>query len=467
MYIQYSLLIFDSKGELSMNFGEYFRGIMSKYDITLTDLANASGVKSKNELYRLIENKYSYEKTSSLVNKICNVFSFTDLEKNMLLRLMEELKTPYSVRCANEILAELFVCDKRCEDIKFKPFTDFIERNKKHEMTVFLGTLSVPQTEMMYKALSACGGEKLHVNHILSFNASDETVAERLYTIVRLFQFDCYNFYEDSGHRIDESFAFSVNDDSVTLAIFDKGSFLESTISFELTAYFMKKYDDVLKRPLKENKGKIGDYIELMSFSSVVDVNDIYSTYGMQCVGDIPYDICCSLFEDANYFGFPKEHPYVAQLDKVMYDRAETRKASGCTKHYFLAEKYVRDFLTCGKVIDYLECLRPLSPDERVKMLERFWKHEGGARFSGRFFKEEYSPILTEFVYIENVGIYISSSGNGYDKLHAQTIISHPKAMKVVKNFTSRFWNECTLSEKESIDKLKGMINEYFNWCEL
>ena len=129
MYIQYNLLIFNSKGELSMNFGEYFRGIMSKYDITLTDLANASGVKSKNELYRLIENKYSYEKTNELTKKILSVVEVSDGEKNKLYNLMNECKIKYSERKANHILSKLYLKDGEKTGIGFNLFLDFIKEN--------------------------------------------------------------------------------------------------------------------------------------------------------------------------------------------------------------------------------------------------------------------------------------------------------------------------------------------------
>ena len=144
-----------------------------------------------------------------------------------------------------------------------------------------------------------------------------------------------------------------------------------------------------------------------------------------------------------------------------MKKRSEQRQNSKSVKRYFLSEKLVEEFLESGKVPDFMPELRPLEKCERVKMLERFLKYDGGVKFWGRFFRNEYTTIDVETVYIENMGIYVSNSPRGYDKHHAQAIITHPKAVRVFKSFAERFWESGTVPDEESRARLEAMCERF------
>ena len=56
-----------------MTFGEYLHKLIKDKHINLSNLAANAGIKSKNEIYRLFDNKYSYEKTKKLTDQILSV----------------------------------------------------------------------------------------------------------------------------------------------------------------------------------------------------------------------------------------------------------------------------------------------------------------------------------------------------------------------------------------------------------
>lgn len=43
-----------------MDFGSYFRSLLNEKKVSIAELADKLNIKSKNEIYRLLQNKYSY-----------------------------------------------------------------------------------------------------------------------------------------------------------------------------------------------------------------------------------------------------------------------------------------------------------------------------------------------------------------------------------------------------------------------
>ena len=112
-----------------MDFGNYFRELLNEKKVGVAELADKLKIKSKNEIYRLFQNKYSYEKTNELTKKILSVVEVSDGEKNKLYNLMNECKIKYSERKANHILSKLYLKDGEKTGFGFNLFLDFIKEN--------------------------------------------------------------------------------------------------------------------------------------------------------------------------------------------------------------------------------------------------------------------------------------------------------------------------------------------------
>lgn len=443
-----------------MNFGEYLRSLLFEKGINLTTLAKNTGIKSKNELYRLFENKYSYNKTLELTERIFGEADFSAAQKKKLYALMEECKITPSARNASVILGELYKKQKVPQDRRFEKVCRYIEKNAKKKMLMFFGKLTDKESGMLSGTLSRCESG-VSAKHIISFNTSDEGVAESLFAFITLFKCERYCAFEASK-PFDYTALFIVeNGNEAELAVYDGAEFVKSRVSIEMAEFIVNKLNMNCKKPLKTVRGKVADYVDIMKSAAEIDVNNMYSFFGMQCFGDVPFDIMYGLFEEAEFFGFPREHPYVVGAVEAMKKRSEQRQNSKLVKRYFLSEKLVEEFLESGKVPDFMPELRPLEKCERVKMLERFLKYDGGVKFWGRFFRNEYTTIDVETVYIENMGIYVSNSPRGYDKHHAQAIITHPKAVRVFKSFAERFWESGTVPDEESRARLEAMCERF------
>ena len=91
-----------------MTFGEYFRKLLKERNTNLSKLAVKASIKSKNEIYRIFDNKYSYNKTKKLTEQILSVIDIEEEEKNTLYKLMECCKIKNSTRKAWGILEGLY-----------------------------------------------------------------------------------------------------------------------------------------------------------------------------------------------------------------------------------------------------------------------------------------------------------------------------------------------------------------------
>lgn len=439
-----------------MTFGEYLREILTEREINPTHLARSTGIKSKNEIYRLFENNCSYKKTLEMFNMISAHVEFTEEEKHKLLELMSECKVGVSKRKAYNTLSLLYKNEEQRQEAEFSEVCGFIKKYSSGKVTVYPDVLTPSESLMLNDAIA--GLDNVFVKHVVNFNTSDEMIARELFEIITLFQNENYEFFESTFCGFFDTFLIAENNGDYMIAIYDKHKFYEGRIAREAAEIIEKKCSELFYNTSKEKNGKVSDYIDIINFSACADINNIYSLYGMQCMGDISYDVMESLFEDADFCGFPRNHPYVLKFLQAVNERECLRKKSQAQKRYVLSEKSVREFLKTGRTADYMSCFRKLSKEERRAFLNKFLEKTEGAEHLGRFFGDGFSEILTECVYIENTGIFLSSTGKGFDKVSQNALITHPKAQAVFSGFCKWFWDNCTYSEEESAKKLKTLM---------
>lgn len=440
-----------------MNFGEYLRTLLLEKNVNLTVLAKEINIKSKNELYRLFANKYSYEKCEQLTKKILEVVPVDEKEKEKLFELMEHCRIGIAERSTNEILSTLYKKNQGYDDVSFEPVVKFINKYKKHKISIMLGSLTPSECIMLSRVTENC--TDICIDHIINFNTTEVAVAESLFSFIKLFEQESYHAYEGTKNALGMTHILVNNGKDNILVIYDKPYFIESKVSDKMAQYIKEKFVRECRKKIKESKGQMRDYIDIVDFSVENDTNDVCSLYGMQCIGDLPYETLYALFRDADYWGFPPEHEFVKQLNDAVYNREQLKKKCKAERRYCLSEKIVDEFLSTGRTLDYLTNFRPLNEKERSGLLGQFLKDNGGLKYRGRFYKEEFEAIPVECVHIENSGIYISASTNKQDKISQWALITHPKAVRVFKSFTQWMWENCTLSDEESKNKLIGMIN--------
>ena len=438
--------------------GEYFRNLLVEKNVNLTSLAKSAEIKSKNEIYRLYENKYSYEKTKSLLNKILPYIDVSDEELKKFNKLIEYCKTTPSVRQANEILMPLCQAPVAVSDMSFTPVVDFIKEHSEQNVTVFLNTLTNVQTYMFYKAVERADLSRLKVRQIINFNTSDEIIAERLYMFIKLFSLGCYNAYESTVQSDNDIFIIIELDEGFLVGIYDGGKFVTSNVSVEYGLHLVKKYNEQCRKKMKMQTLKFEDYIKLINFYKITDTNNVCSLYGMFCLGDISRNVWTELFKKSSCFGFPENHKYITQLKKALDMRENIKNEYKSTKRYLLNVSQMKKFAETGIMHDLSSLLPALDIKERNEMINMFLKNNSG--YMGRAVKNGYKPTDLECVYIDGGGVFCSCYAKNDNVFNSHALINHPKAVRVFKNFVDYIWNEKTYTENETRVMLKKIIQK-------
>lgn len=444
-----------------MTFGEYLHKLLKDKHINLSNLAATAGIKSKNEIYRLFDNKYSYEKTKKLTDQILSVIEIHREEKNKLYRLMENCKIKNSVRNAWSILEGLYKGIEIEKDENIEKIGRVLEANRKSKIKIFIGYETNINISLFFvDLLSKHNGYDISIVHAVNFNKAEDIIAQEIFSLIKLLPHDEYKCFEVNKSELKGVIGLIKSSEKYHMfTVTENDKYVESQVSEELYELMLKEYSRCEKgTELKDMRDHVTDYAYSITNFLPVDTNNVFSFEGVFCFGDIPFDTMYSMLKNANYFGLPPESSYITNIVDAAKERYETGRKSDSARVYILSGDRMKNLFLTGKTVDHVDVFRPLTKEEIRRMVDYYLNSN---RFKYRFFNSEYSNKCIECAIADDFGIILWDASLGYGKKHFQTVISHPKAMSVFKSFTEYFWNNCTLSDEESKKKLKNLINEY------
>lgn len=447
-----------------MTFGEYLRGLLAERNTNLSRLASEAGIKSKNEIYRVFENKCSYEKTKKLTEQILSVIELGDKERSKLYELMEGCKISSSLQNAWGILEGLYNGIEKKRDDNIERIRKVLKGNKNSKITIFIGLEAGVGISLFFDDFLTKNKDcNISIVHSVNFNKTEEAIARELFIAIKLTPHDEYSLFEASRPELRGVVGLLAGAEQCEMFLLTENSeFVQSAISKELYDFLLEKYGRCKKgKELKDTRGHLTDYAYTITEFTPVDENDFFSFEGAFCFGDIPFNIMYRLLKDANYFGLPPDSPYIKNIVNAAKKRYGAGVKSEAERVYVLSEERIRDFLSSGKTVDHVDAFRALTKEEMNIMIDDFLTRRKGFKY--RFFKQGYSNKCIECAIAKNFGIILWDAALGYGKKHFQTVISHPKAMSVFKSFTEYFWEKNTVSDKESKEKLNKLIKEYLN----
>lgn len=445
-----------------MTFGEYFHKLLTDRQTNLTKLAEGAGIKSKTTIYRMFEDKYSYEKVHELTEKMLPILKLTKDEEYKLYSLMEDCKIKSNVKKAWGILEKLYQHTEYITDKNMQKIHEKLKENQKSEINIFIGS-EVDENIALFlnKFLLDNEGYNISVTHLLNFNRSEDIIASELFSAIKLMPREEYQCFEMSKTELKDLIILihmSIGYHLVMLT--SSNEYIESSVSKELYEHLLKKCNICKKgTALKDTRDHLTDYLYTIEKFSVMETNNAFSLNESISFSDIPFDIMCRLLKDANYFGMTPNTPFIKNLVCAAEERYKLKLKSDLTRLYILPLEQVEKFISTGKTMDHVEGLRALTKEEITTVINSFIN--GRHRFKYRFPKEEYSKNCIECVLIEDYGIVLIDAALGYGKKHFQTVISHPKAMNVFKSFIEHFWDKNTVSDEESRQKMNRLINKY------
>lgn len=440
-----------------LDFGAYLKKLLKSKNVGIAELTERLGIKSKNEIYRLLKNDCSFKKAAELTEKILSVTDVTDEERIFIKENINQLKPGTKTRSAMEILSSLWQKREVVYTNKIQRLDAVLKKYDAAETNIFIGrNIDVNTTLFLEKYLAGNGGSK--ISHIVDFAKPDNVIAEQLFTIVKLGKYDDYDVFETAKAHFTGIRIIINSGDSYYLALETAQSFIESGISEELYRYIQNERISQCKRSLKESKNKFRDYSAMLREFHITEEKDSFGFNGHYSFTEIPFEIQYRLLEDANFFGMPKNSEYITSLVNSAKQRHIVRERSKPLRRCVTSEEDIIRFFTTGRTIDYLYYFRSLNKDEInevVKSLENI-----SDIYQYRFFKEGYSMYSIQCE-LMGKGILIWDIERGYDNGHWQILIKNKKAVELYGKFADYFWESCTLPDKESREKLTKLINRY------
>ena len=443
--------------------GEYIRDLLIKKEVNMSRLAEDIGIKSKTEIYRIFSNQCSPKKTAEIIGKIFSVVDIDADEKAELDRLIEKGLIKGNSKKAFKVLEKIFKGIKIKRDSGVNSLTAFLNENAGADIKIYIGTdADINVTSLIGEYALSAPDRSISISHFVNLNNSEITIANEIFSIMRLIQHNSYNCFSLTRQEFKDICVLAGNGTEHKIFLLkSSGNYAVSTVSSEFYDLLLKDFSRYEHgNQLKTIYNNVTSFTQLIDMFSFMDRTDSFTFDGSFCLEDIPFETLFSMLRDANFFGFPEDSPYIKDIVNSQKQRCELRGSSGAERTVFLSEDRVINFLTTGRSLDLLPEFRSMTKQELKQMMDQLIDNPN---IKMRFFKPGYSIPKLNVAYVKDTCVIIWDPFAQYGKDYYQAFISNTKAIKLFKGFTDYFIANCVLSEDESRNKLFDLINKYLN----
>ena len=452
-----------------MTVGEYLKNLLKQKEVSVTWLSNELGLKSRNVLYRVFSDYYSDDKTREVIERIYKIVFFSDAEKAKIGELLNIGVTSRQITESRNILSGIY---KDPSYGKFGTvhggmhinFSDILKHAAPHESVVFMAGVSDARI----------------IGDIDSFHGNSEKTAAYNYFHFSQRNMTCHEItalITLMGHKnytplltrnVDFRGVFILYKTKseyrgIKLELFQNDYlFLETPVSEEFYNPIIYKKDifNDLCEPVKKPGSRVVDYIDIIKDSIIFDNTETYFSEGAPCFGNLPYNIVYDMFKDINFFGFPKDHPYVVKLINMFISRQKSFMENPAAKKLFLFDyDSIKRMMQTGLSFDHAEHFKPMTQKQLKDYFDSLIKtaKERPDKIRFRFTKV---PLKRPFVYGIDTMLYSYISDSGYTD--GFFIMLRNKALfDVMNDFMPYVWDEYTMSDEESAKLLAQMSDEY------
>lgn len=461
-------------------FAECMRRILSEQDISATELAREVGFKSRNSLFRILNDQTSAEVEAAFLKtlKEKKCLNLNELQWRELDVALEISRVGYSDYCSNQAIRTLmsdaetttgegFVCMTWNDEGKrrVKPFSQMLQsyaKCKKVEMTIWGCCLLE-----FCRAIAAANAIRencceFSVTHYM-FAGSDEIV-QNIVAIQPLLYAPWYTAYliepdscsteAEALLRINIMIAHTVDAEGKErfeqFTMLDRRhmSFIE--ISNGRSVHFFKEliaYSKPTVQPVKKKFDYIRhepqDYLRYTEqYQALEKGRSIYSVKPDVPINFIHPDILLpSVIDGFTQKEFaPKEQlePLVEKLYEVQMLRWKNFFTKKKVTHIIFSYKAMERFTRTGRQTDHFFAMRPYTPGERKAILTHLREQAvSNPYFWIYFLKDENSVQQAEITLYEGLGVMFTKANTEYnlDADHAEAMITHPEMARKFKSF--------------------------------
>ncbi|MCD7777084.1 MAG: hypothetical protein LUH47_01055 [Clostridiales bacterium] len=455
-----------------MSVGKYIQMILKQKNISLTKLSKEINLKSRNTLYRLFSGYHSYETEKELISKIIGAVNFSEEEISIIYKLLDKGKEGKYAFKVIETLLNIY--DSKAGGFKTGK-TDLISllskyiSDKKSQITIaFSGIKDADIIYDIYEVLKMYR-RKVKIYNYLQFPFRDELAICEVLALIRLSEFENY-----IPLRADKSVKNMIPGLNIYIKnsmgcylqklefVNDKIMLIETCIPEKLYAYEVRKHENIssccerLKFPVK----KVADYMKVLSDIKELDSNNGFFSEGAPCFGYLTGEILCEMFKDINYFGFPEDHPYVVNLMKTVKEKDNIRYKEGVRKRMLFDVSILAKMMKTGISVDHAEEFLPMTTQQRKKYFNFIidLAKNNPNLLQIRILKD--ASMDCSYVYVEGHMLYIYRSKTGYTN-GSSVIVKDSGVIDIMNIFTEYVWENCTLSDSESMKVLEKLMTKY------
>lgn len=446
-----------------MTAGAYLKNILKEKSIPISYLTNKLGLSSRNTLYRLFNGNLSSEKQKIIIKNIVEQIQLSEEETETLETLMKEGEGGKFYDEINRILMNVYTSCEGGYSIDDKTLYDILCTNKVEFVTMF-GIKDEKIICDMYKFLAE--NPEVTVYHYMKFPKINTQAIYEILALIRLSEFPNYVPLELEGLMQRGIYIISRDENSYVLqmAEFTPGGsvLLETQISETSYKYILDKDKRLQGRstPIKRQIDRVQSYMNTLEETLEIEEGDSFYCEGAPCFGYLPMEILYEMFEGIDFFGYPKNHPYVQNLVVHIQEKNKRLYSLG-HKRFLYDEKHLRAMMETGFAIDHVSEFPPMNIEQRrsyFKWLIEYLNRDD-KNITCRLLKDV--EIEHSYVYEEGHMLYMYRPNTELNNMDVSVIMLKNRGVdEIMKHFTDYLWNTHTLSETETVAELERLAGE-------
>lgn len=447
------------------NLGEHIKNKLEENGISVTELKERLGLKSRNSIYRLFNNGYSQKKTEEMIKRIVKATGIS--EDELMLRTEGSEEKGFFAK-ARAVLMHLFLPEPEkgfkftCENGTYA-LSDILKcSNDTAAVLEICGVFDMKAVGDLYEFLTGHPG--ITIYHYIRFRKRSPASAYELTALIMLMR--CKNYYPMITDELPFRGIFLTEKaengaSCIRLEFMKKNAVYVSThITNELCSYLENKRNLLIMSctALRKPNKLVRDYIEMLEDSRLLDDGQIFYFEGAPCFGTLEVGIAEELLKKSGYMGFPKDHPYITTARDISYERyGDFMNSPTAKRHYVLDSEHMQNMLKTGLTVSHPESIPPLSREQLkryfrwLKGLEKRVPQKAELRFT------DIPKINYPFVYGMDKGLYVCHDESSL-MIGFSITITAPAVIELMNDFAVYLWN--SLAGNSGI---AGILDEFLD----
>lgn len=462
-------------------FGQFLNIIMQTRNLSAAKLAELTGNKSKTAVLRLLNDKSSLKTIMKFAESLAGVIELTPEESECMRHiLIGDSISPTQKNAMDSLLvlfkkdegskAEMTCTTHNAEPVNQKiPLYELFKICVDYESDVIIEDIVTKELVFALDKIIHETAEREFSPQISHFFKADEGIeakGKQLLSLMKLSTYMEYNAYEVRRRTAIEKrvIILTCRDGKRYMRLIEfydvnKLYYTDTEINDIFYKHLLRGRDILIEHsgalrsePMKPEQ--LLETLKIMAYYDPMPALQINSTPPYMF---IPFDIQCRLFEDCNYIGLGKEHPYIKPIVELLRTRAEFIDKNVMPRKMIFTIDGLKSFFANGRTGDYFRLLGPLTAEECRITLKNILNKEG---IRCRLLKKDYSIYDTEFIVFGDRNIVIYDPIWGWWKDSTMAELEDKRMARILTDFYNKvLWESCCYSESESRQMIADMLS--------